>query len=137
MAYLQEHKIQFEQYAVEQLDCSSMTNNLPSQLLIRGQELIRADGLEHRFVFFTESDHVVSFTSMQSLDVMLKRLDNETYVSPYRLEETYFKRGQRRDFQVEKYAARIKDTTGPAYHFQGKMLTLCKPCKRHRGLLGH
>mmetsp|Transcript_41468 Transcript_41468/g.69329 ORF Transcript_41468/g.69329 Transcript_41468/m.69329 type:complete len:428 (-) Transcript_41468:609-1892(-) len=119
-SYLEEdNKLLIGKYRVEQLDCSSMTNNLPSQLLSRGQQLIQEISLKYQFIFFTESDHVVSFASAKSLDALMKHLDNETYVSPFRLEETYFKR--RRHFQVEKYAARQKDTTGLAYETQGKI----------------
>eukprot|EP00959_Pyramimonas_sp_CCMP1952_P209465 4382257-Pyramimonas_sp.AAC.1 len=116
LSHFRKNKISLNNYLVEQLNCSGMTNNLPSQLLRRGQQLVREQKLEYKYMFFTESDHVVSFLSVGTLEALLKHLDDGTYIAPYRLEESYFK--PRGGHKVDKYAARRKDTTGSAYEYQ-------------------
>ena len=98
------------------MGCGTMNNNLPSKVLAEGQRLYGSGNASAPYVLFTESDHVVHWRSLALLSATIQGLDANTYYTPYRLEESYLQT------PTNKFAARVKDTTGPVVAVDGETL---------------
>jgi len=125
--YFQDSPHRTPRHRVVQLPCGEMSNNLPNKVLAAGQALASNGTLRGKFVFFTESDHVVWWRSHTFLRGVLEGLDASTYYTPYRVEETYVGSKQ------GKVAARVKDTTGPTVAVAGgREYTITNQCQHER-----
>ncbi|KAK3280201.1 hypothetical protein CYMTET_11944 [Cymbomonas tetramitiformis] len=120
---------------IVEVDCSEMTNNLPNQVLLYGQKIYREGIVNKQLVVFTESDQVFHFSSTAVRNQLFNTTSSsKTYVSPYRLEESYH---QRMKSGVKTHAARVKDTTGPVIKLEGgREYTVANFCSASKTIKG-